>query len=282
MLVGPERNIGIIPSPWVYFGRLHMNNKSFDSKRIAEGYAKRPWLHKSVMDALKKDLGLSENFKYRNGLDVGCGAGLSTKALRLICDKVTGTDIAEAMVEVCGEIYGNDPAYSFYAAKAEETRTPEEKYDIVTAAGCINWVDGKAFLENMKDVCAKDAVIVIYDFGITDRMAGNADYTTWYQEEYLTRFPKPPRKENTWTQEDLIDGFTMEKQTKYDMEYEFGLDDFVDFMMIQSNVNSKVESGDIAEADARKWMKQSLAPIFGDEKKTLIFYGYSWYIRKNA
>ena len=257
-----------------------MNNKSFDSKRIAEGYAQRPWLHRSVMDNLKKDLGLSSEYKFKNGLDVGCGAGLSTKALRLICDKVTGTDIADAMVEVCKEIYGEDSAYSFYAAKAEETKAPSEKYDIVTAAGCINWVDEKIFMENMKNVAADDAVIVIYDFGITDRMAGNEDYTVWYRDEYLKKFPKPPRKENKWTQDDLIPGFVMEKQTEYDMEYEFTLDAFVDFMMIQSNVNSKVESGEISEEEARSWMKESLAPIFGDEAKKLVFYGYSWYIRK--
>ena len=53
-----------------------MNSKSFDSKRIAEGYMKRPWLHKSVMDALKSDLNLPEGYRYKNGLDVGCGAGL--------------------------------------------------------------------------------------------------------------------------------------------------------------------------------------------------------------
>lgn len=258
-----------------------MDNKSFDSRRIAEGYAKRPWLHKSVMEALKRDLELPEGFRFKNGLDVGCGAGLSTKALRLICDKVTGTDIAEAMVEVCKEIYAEDKAFSFYAAKAEETKVPEEKYDIITAAGCINWVDEKAFMENIKEVGAENAVIVIYDFGITDRMAGNSDYTKWYQEEYLARFPKPPRKENVWTQQDLIEGYVMEKQTKYDMEYDFTLDNFVDFMMIQSNVNSRVESGEISETDARKWMKESLLPIFGDEEKTLIFYGYSWYIRKS-
>ena len=31
----------------------------------------------------------------KNGLDVGCGTGLSAKALKLICDKVTETDISE-------------------------------------------------------------------------------------------------------------------------------------------------------------------------------------------
>ena len=172
-----------------------MDNKAFDSKRIAFGYAKRPWLHRSVMDALRKDLELSCDYKYKNGLDVGCGAGLSTKALRLICDKVTGTDIADAMVEVCNELYADDKAYTFYVAKAEETRIPSEKYDIVTAAGCINWVDEKRFMENMKEVTSQSAVIVIYDFGITDKMAGNSDYTTWYQTQYLRRFPKPPRKQ---------------------------------------------------------------------------------------
>ncbi|SFU99260.1 hypothetical protein [Butyrivibrio sp. INlla21] len=57
-----------------------MDNKAFDSRRIAEGYAKRPWLHKSVMDMLWKDLGLADDHRFKNGLDVGCGAGLSTMA----------------------------------------------------------------------------------------------------------------------------------------------------------------------------------------------------------
>ena len=125
-----------------------MDNRSFDSKRIAEGYLNRPWLHKSVMDALRKDLELAEGFRFRNGLDVGCGAGLSTKALRLICDKVTGTDIAQAMVSVCEEVYSDDQGFSFYVAKAEETQVPEDKYDIVTAAGCINWVEHCPSLQN--------------------------------------------------------------------------------------------------------------------------------------
>ncbi|WP_034446691.1 class I SAM-dependent methyltransferase [Butyrivibrio sp. AE2032] len=257
-----------------------MNNKSFDSKRIALGYAKRPWLHKSVIEQMKIDCDLDEDLKFKNGLDVGCGAGLSTKALRLICDKVTGTDIADAMVEVCKELYGDDPAYSFYVAKAEETKIPEKKYDIVTAAGCINWVDEKKFMENMSDVLADNGLIVIYDFGITDRMAGNEAYTRWYQDEYLKRFPKPPRKENKWTQDDLPEGFIMEKQTDYDMEYSFKLDAFVDFMLIQSNVNAQIESGSISAEQARDWMIQSLSSVFGDGEKQLIFYGYSWYIRK--
>ena len=257
-----------------------MDNKAFDSKRIAQGYAKRPWLHKSVIEQLKIDCSLPKDYMFKIGLDVGCGAGLSTKALRLICDKVTGTDIAESMIEVCDEIYGTDPSYSFYAAKAEETRIQNKKYDIVTAAGCINWVDEKKFMTNMAQVLDDNGLVVIYDFGITDRMVGNDDYTRWYRDEYLSRFPKPARKESKWNQSDLIDGFVMEKQTEYDMEYSFTLDEFVDFMMIQSNVNAQIESGRVSADEIRKWIIESLTPVFDGRERQLVFYGYSWYIRK--
>ena len=78
-----------------------MNNKLFNYKRIAEGYKTRPFLHKQVIEQLQRDMNLTH---FQNGLDVGCGAGLSTKALKLICDKVTGTDISEEMVSVAREI----------------------------------------------------------------------------------------------------------------------------------------------------------------------------------
>ena len=253
-----------------------MNNKSFDHKRIAEGYANRPWLHKSVMLQLQQDLKVGGNFK--NGLDVGCGAGLSTKALKLLCNKVTGTDISKAMIEVCKELYEN-PAYSFYVAGAEETKIPAEPYDIVTAAGVINWVDKDKFLKNMNCVMASGGLLVIYDFRITDRMVGSDAYTQWYQQEYLKNFPKPPRKENVWTQDNVGENFIIENQITYEMQYEFDRDSFIDFMMIQSNVNVQIETGKKAEAEIRKWMEEMLGPVFGGERRRLIFEGYSWYLR---
>lgn len=253
-----------------------MDNKSFDSQRIAEGYGKRPWLHKQVMEQIKKDCGIIDIFK--NGLDVGCGAGLSTKALRLICEQVTGTDISPEMINVCKHLY-KDKTYHFYVAKAEETILPAKKYDIVTAAGVINWVDREKFLNNASQVIKENGIMIIYDFWITDCMSGNAEYTEWYQKQYLQKFPKPPRNEDIWKQENLSHGFVMEKQINYEMEYDFELDDFIEFMMIQSNVNAKIENGQCTEENVRLWMKKTLHDIFKNRKQTLIFSGYNWYIR---
>lgn len=255
-----------------------MDNISFDTKRIAEGYAKRPWLHKQVMERLVADVGIAEGFQ--NGLDVGCGAGLSSKALKLVCDKVTGTDISEAMTEVCRKLYP-EANYRFYTAAAEDTRVPAEKYDIVTAAGVINWVNKEKFLRNMHEVMRPGGLLVIYDFWITDQMAEGDAYTDWYRDCYLQEFPKPPRKETIWTRQDMGGHFVIKKQVTYELEYEFNLHSFIEFMMIQSNVNAQIESGQKTEAEVKSRMEQTLSSIFGSNTRTLIFQGYSWYIKHN-
>lgn len=253
-----------------------MDNKAFDSKRIAEGYAKRLWLHKEVMEQIKKDC----NIEYlENGLDVGCGAGLSTKALRLLCDHVTGTDISPQMIAVCESIY-KDSSYTFYVSKAEESKIPMQPYDIITASGVINWVDKDLFLDNAEKILNDKGLIVVYDFGITDKMQNAPEYTEWYRQKYLKKFPKPYRKEYTWKQSDLSETFVMEKTVSYNMMYDFTWDEFIDFMMIQSNVNEKIERGEFSVEEVRNWMGNSLKPLFYNQKQTLIFEGYNWYIRK--
>lgn len=259
----------------IYF----MDNKLFDSKRIASGYANdRPWLHKSVIEQIKADL--ADKIPFQNGLDVGCGAGLSTKALKLICNKVTGTDISEEMVHICKTQY-DAPEFTFYTAKAEETKMPQILYDIVTAAGVVDWVDRDRFLANMKLVMSPNAPLIIYDFRISDKMLGNGDYTDWYQNQYLANFPKPPRNETVWEQKDIPKYFSFIKQIMCEMQYEFDMDSFIRFLMTQTNINSKIESGSMTEKEVHGWMQQTLSPIFHGQSRTLIFDGYiRLYIRR--
>lgn len=255
-----------------------MTNKLFDDRGIAHGYASdRPWLHKSVIERLKSDLGITKPFLH--GLDVGCGAGLSTRALRLICENVTGTDISVEMIRVCADTY-DASEFAFYAAKAEETPLPETPYDIVTAAGVINWVDRGQFLKNMNLVMAEKSLLVIYDFWISDKMLGNGAYTDWFHNFYLASFPKPPRNEEVWHQSGMPVGFIIKKQTAYQLQHEFSLDAFIRFMMTQSNVHSQIQNRQKTEPEVYGLMEQTLSPIFRGISQTLIFDAYSWYIER--
>ena len=254
-----------------------MDRFAFDQKRIAEGYAKdRPFLHPQVFDKLREDLNISGIFSH--GLDVGCGAGFSTKALKQVCEKVTGTDIAEEMIKVCEVLYPED-GYKFFCSGAETVAAPENTFDIVSAAGVINWIDEDAFLSNLQKIMCDNGLLFIYDFWITDRMADNAEYTEWYQNCYLKEFPKPPRKEYRWTQEMMPAFVLIEKQVDVELSYEFDLDSFIRFMMIQSNVNVQIEQGKRTEADVRQWFYETLTPLWGEGKHILMFEGYNWYLR---
>lgn len=265
-----------------------MDNRAFDYQRIAEGYAKdRPFLHARVMERIKRDLDTvkelspsGRSLPFSNGLDVGCGAGLSTKALKMICGRVTGIDISEEMVLAAKSLY-TDPEYAFFQCSAEEVGRLDGGFDIATAAGVINWVDESYFLTGLKKVLSPAGTAVIYDFWISDRMKGSEAYTDWWETQYLVNFPKPSRKEAVWTDADVRPyGFSMEKQVTYSMEYEMDREAFVRFMLLQSNVSAQVEGNGRPLEAVRQWFLQSLELVFAGERKTLIFEGYSWYLKK--
>lgn len=253
-----------------------MNSKSFDYKRIAEGYAKdRPFLHGQVMELVKKDLQLKGSFE--RGLDVGCGAGLSTKALKMLCDQVTGTDISAEMIEAAKALY-QPPAYTFYQSGAEEIKEPCSSFDIVTAAGVTGWIEEERFLRNLRPMMKDGGVLLIYDFWITDKMKGSTGYTDWWHNSYLRDFPKPPRKENIWGGDFTAPfGFELKRRRDYCMEYGFDKDAFVRFMMLQSNVNAQIDEKGRNQEEIRNWFLDTLDPIFENEGKVLIFEGYYWY-----
>ena len=255
-----------------------MNNKSFNSERIAAGYANdRPFIHADIIKRMCEDLQIQKHFQ--NGLDVGCGAGLSTKALKMICEKVTGTDISEEMVKVCRKQY-SEPYYHFYPCQAEETEIPVELYDIVSAAGMINWVDENKFLSRLKQILKPDGILLIYDFCITDKMCESEAYTNWWHNEYLKNFPKPVRKENIWTDPEVNPyGFEILKQVTYSINHTFSKEAFIRFMMLQSNVNVQIEEKRKTQDEIRTWFQNSLGPIFKSNQETLVFDGYSWYLK---
>ena len=254
-----------------------MDNKAFDYRRIAQGYKERPFLHKKVIERFQKDI--TKQY-FANGLDIGCGAGLSTKALKRICGHVTGADISEEMVKISREVCDCVEGYDFIISKAEEIPAGYCKYDIVTAAGVIQWVEREPFLQNLKNVMNKNGYFLIYDFCISDKMKDNEEYSQWWHDLYLKEFPKPYRNEYVWTDRDVEKyGFKMLDQVQYEMEHEFDMGSFIEFMLIQSNVNAKIEGEGRNVDKVRRWFEESLTPIFDKERKTLIFKAYSWYIK---
>lgn len=266
-----------------------MKNTDFDFKRIAQGYKNRPFLHRQVIEQFQRDIGEQQ---FTLGLDIGCGAGLSTKALKAICANVIGTDISPEMIRVAKEICEQEENITYLVSSAENFKISDlailhlsiedVKIDIATAAGAIQWIGKDIFLSNMHQLMKENGYLLIYDFAISDMMPGNPSYTDWWHNQYLIEFPRPYRNESIWKNEDVLPhGFHIIKQIDLKLEHLFDLTSFIEFMMIQSNVNAKIETGEKKEADVYQWFQNTLSHIFQGQTQRLIFKGYSWYLLRS-
>ena len=84
----------------------------FGTEAMAAGYAaSRPPLHRRIVERASVALGSP-----RRALDIGCGAGLSTRALEGLASHCVGLEPAEAML---GWTRGIAPQANFVVGRAE-------------------------------------------------------------------------------------------------------------------------------------------------------------------
>ncbi len=251
----------------------------FNYKRVAEGYAQhRPFFHPTVMNLIWQHLDLND--KFSTGLDVGCGAGRSTLGLAQITQNVIGIDAA---IEMCAAAKRYNLHSGGYAcAPAETLPFNRHCFDVITVCGAINWIDRTRFFTEVRRVLKPAGWLLIYDHGITDQMVGNSAYTQWFQNQYLRRYPKPPRNETPITAREAANyGFQFSRQN-YSHQLHWQRATLVEYLLTQSNVINVVEMGQEKLETARKWLHASLTPIFQKyQTGSIQFEGYIEYLQKN-
>lgn len=249
----------------------------FDSPRVAQGYARdRPDYTPVVMDHLRATMALTSRLGF--AVDVGCGTGISTRALAPLAEEVLGTDSSLAMVEQARRTMA--PGVRYECAPAEALPCDDASVDLVTVAGAIPWIDCERFLPEVDRMLVPGGWLVVYDNGITDTLVGSPHYSAWYRDTFLGRYPRPPRREFPLTPE-VCDrhGFTAVAREDYTHEVTFTLDQYVRFLGLQSNVIAAVELGTEALADVEAWLTEQLAPWY-PALGTFVFGGDIQYLRR--
>ncbi len=250
----------------------------FTFQRVAEGYAThRPYYHALVMDKVRQQLGIKG--KYDRALDVGCGTGLSTIALKELVNHITGIDGSKEMIAVANK--ERDEFITYRHASAEKLPFADQSFNMITVCGAINWIDRTRFFPEAKRVLQKQGWVILYDNFITDQMKECDDYTQWYREDFLLRYPKPPRDETPLNPSECEEyGFRFSQET-YTNELVWSRDEYIEYMLTQSNVIVAVDMGNETLAEARAWMHTTLTPVIPDgEKRTFLFGGYIWYLQR--
>ncbi len=244
---------------------------SYDSDAMAAGYAQsRPPVHERILERAFPRLGLLT--PVARALDVGCGSGVSTRALRGFAIERLGIEPVAAMVEWCAAV---DPDARFTVSPAESLPVPDQSMDLVTAAGSLNYVDLHRFFPEANRVLAPGGRLLVYDFSTGYRLRGQDNGTEWFAE-FVKRYPWPPAESTPLDPERLaaqcapLMPVAAERfEIGVPLEPEF----YLRYLMTETNVAHAIRRG-IPSDEIRSWCEAAMTPWWRGQSQEVLFEGY--------
>lgn len=249
----------------------------FAHKTAAERYAQhRPYFHSLVIEKIESHLELDT--PVASALDVACGTGQSTVALKEIADSVIGVDISDEMLNLAKQSSG----IKYRNASAEDLSMFEDgSFDLITTSMAFHWFDHKRFLSEAHRVLKIDGWLVPYTNGFYGQMKENESFEGWVKESYAKRYPTPPRNSTQLTTE-LVDefGFSSFHMERFQNDVRFTAEEVSAYLTTQSNVIAAVEQGSETIEEVYRWLVSQIKQFFNSDKATFAFGGIIWYLHK--
>lgn len=248
----------------------------FRSEAVAAGYAlSRPPVHEKIIGRVRERLG--RGWKAARALDVGCGAGLSLRALSGIAEERHGVEPVEAMLRWAKAVA---PGASVAVGVAEALPYASRTMHLVTAAGSLNFVrDLAQTFRELARVLTPGGTLVAYDFSHGRRFRDSAALEKWCGE-FHRRWPVPAGSAielNPRILSRVAAGFEMQAQESFEIGLEMEQEGYTDYVMTETNVSDAVRRGERAE-EIRAWCRETLEPVFGGRPREVLFEGYIAYL----
>lgn len=249
----------------------------YDSPRLAAGYAfNRPLVHPHIIQTIGQRL--CAGGRVRRALDIGCGAGLSTAALEPLAERVAGIEPVAAMLQHHRVVA---PHALFVAGQAERLPFADETFELLTAAGSVNYSDLDLFLPEAARVLTPGGALLIYDFTAGRRLRGSALLEAW-SDAFERRYPPLPgyALDVRGLAYDRA-GLRLERYDELEVAIPMNLASYLAYAMSETSIEAAIRRG-ASEAEIRAWCHETLWPVFGGELKEVIFDAYIAEVRKSA
>lgn len=248
----------------------------FSYKRVAERYAKhRPYFHPLVIAKIKAYLQLPQAVDF--AVDVGCGSGQSTVALKAISNRVLGMDISVDMLHVAEK----RPGILYVQATAERLAVQSNSCELLTTFLAYHWFDREPFFAEARRLLKEGGWLIISNNGFAGQMKEQPAFEQWALDVYENRYPAPARNEAPLSRalaQQL--GFDFAHSEEYQNEVLFTADELAAYLSTQSNVIAATEQGSETVANVHDWIVTQTGPYFPAERATFLFRGFIWYLQK--
>lgn len=248
----------------------------FEHDRVAAGYASaRPLLHGEVFARVSALMGPPAPLQ--RALDVGCGTGLSSVALRALAQEVTGVDAAVPMLRRARRA----EHVHYLASSAEELPFRSGSFDLIAACGSIDWVDRSRFLPRAAELLVTGGWLIPLDFGDAGLSPEMPELERWHTEVFQKACPTPPTRDPLVTAGEAERlGFTAPADHEFVTHCSFTAARYSDFLMTESSVIAAVEYGKRSPEEIRAWLEEELNPLFAGDPRRVAFTGYIQILRK--
>lgn len=258
---------------------IEMTVNYFIHKSAAERYAKgRPYFHPQIVNRIRSRLALTRQLA--SAIDVGCGTGLSTRALRSLAEQVVGVDISTQMIALAPA----EPHISYVISPAERLPFIHDSSDLVTVSQAFHWTSRNDFLGEARRVLRKHGWLIVYDNYFSGQMEENAEFEQWVKQYYQREYPTPPRAPVSFgTMDAEKEGFRFYHEETYPNVIKFSLEGLVDYLMTHTNVIATVEWGTKRASDVQEWLRNGIAPFFENRTQaTIRFNAPIWYLERQS
>ncbi|HEX4087906.1 MAG TPA: methyltransferase domain-containing protein [Trebonia sp.] len=239
----------------------------YDSERLAAAYAfDRPPVHERILQSAR----LAR--RADRALDVGCGAGVSTAALATRARRVVGLEPIAAMLAHRGSVA---PDASFVVGRAERLPFAAGSFDLVTAAGSLNYADLPSALSEIARVLTADGRFLLYDFSDGRRSVSGGDLDAWFAS-FEQRFPPDP----DWRPFEvralpLADyGLRLLEFADVETRLPMDFDAYLRYALSGTNVEKAVATGSSTREAASAWCRTTLEPVFANGPLTVVIPGH--------
>lgn len=251
----------------------------YDSERLALAYARsRPFVHAQVLAAAKARIERRGIGRARRALDIGCGAGLSTAALDALAEERVGIEPVPRMLRHHRDVA---PHARFVSARVEALPFPDAAFDLLTAAGALNYADLDTALPEIGRVLRASGGLLVYDFSGGRRLAGDGRLERWFAA-FEERYPYPPGYAMDVRSLPFTDvGMRVADYEEIEAALPMSGEEYLAYALSETNVELALLRGEREETIA-SWCRAGLSEIFADGRRPVLFDAYWAYIEKSV
>ena len=175
-----------------------------------------------------------------------------------------------------------DERIDYLRCPAEALPLASRSFDLLTVSSGLHWFERHAFLAAARRVLRPRGWLVIYDNFFSANFRGNPAFKPWFNSTYLQRFPTPLRDNQPLDDRSAKQaGFQLLAQDSYANVVVFDREQFVDYLLTQTNVLAAIERGESTFDDARAYLSTEVSPyVPSSEPQAFDFGGPIAYLRK--